>query len=311
MNENEKSKREFDFNTFRSELTQQRKRYAGMPITGERLAVPRADGSSVDTIIYRPEREARELLPVLFNLHGGAWIGGDAVLMDSFCRLLADEIPALIVNVNYTKIDIRPFPNPQDELFDTVLWFAGHAAEYGIDSAHFAIGGHSAGAHITAGTAIRLKEHGFKLACQMLVYPFTDFTQDSSGEAQGLLKLLKTVLCPEIDLGHPWYSPLQADPAELTDLAPAIFIIAGQDDLKPMGIAYAKRLIDYAVPVKVKEYPEALHGFLEVNRPEYEGDARRSPEQLAMTEDCEQYLIRELRASLFQSPNSRHFSGNE
>ena len=297
MSSNEQSQPTFDFEMFRTQLIEQRKKFANMPITGERLAVPRTGGLSVDTIFYRPQRVANGLLPVLFNLHGGAWIGGDAVLMDSFCKLLADEIPALIVNVNYTKIDIKPFPNPQDELVETVLWFAEHAVEYGIDPSRFAIGGHSAGAHLTAGTAIRLKEQGFKLACQLLVYPFTDFTQDLGGEAQGLITLMKNVLCPGTDLGHPWYSPLQADSTVLAGLAPAIFIIAGQDDLKPMGIAYAKRLIDCAVPVKVKEYPEALHGFLEVNRPEYEGDTRRSPEQLAMTQDCERYLVRELRAS--------------
>jgi len=299
MSENENTQPSFDFNNFRSQLAEQRKKFAGLPITGERFAVPRDGGAPVDAILYRPKQSVDGPLPVLFNLHGGAWVGGDAVLMDSFCSLLASEIPAFIVNVNYIKADIQPIPYQIHELCDTVLWFASHADDFGIDKARFAIGGHSAGAQISAGSAVRLKELGFALACQMLVYPFVDFTVEGDGEMKGLLTLLKTVLIRGIDSGHRWLSPLQASHDELAGVAPAIIIISGQDELKPMGVAYAKRLIDCAVPVNFKEYPEALHGFLEVNRPEYEGDPRRSPEQLAMTQDCERYLIRELRACLW------------
>ncbi|HAL73821.1 MAG TPA: hypothetical protein DCM45_01860 [Clostridiales bacterium] len=299
MNEHENSQPKFDFDSFRSQLAEQRKKFAGMPITGERFAVPRDGGAPVDTILYRPKQPVNNPMPVLFNLHGGAWVGGDAVLMDSFCSLLANEIPALIVNVNYIKADIQPIPYQIHELCDSVLWFADHAEDFGIDKTRFAIGGHSAGAQISAGSAVRLKELGFALACQMLVYPFVDFTIEGEGEMKGLLTLLKNVLIRDIDPGHRWLSPLHASQDELTGVAPAIIIICGQDELKPMGVAYAKHLIDCAVPVKIKEYPDALHGFLEVNRPEYEGDPRRSPEQLAMTQDCERYLIRELRACLW------------
>ena len=44
--------------------------------------------------------------------------------------------------------------------------------------------------------------------------------------------------------------------------APAIFILCGKDDLRPGGIAYAKKLIDAGVPVKTKEYAGAEHGLL-------------------------------------------------
>ena len=235
-------------------------------------------------------------MPVLFNLHGGAWVGGDAVLMDSFCTTMADRIPALVVNVNYTKIDVQPFPNPQLELCDVVLWFAAHAGEFGADPKRFAVGGHSAGAHISAGAALRLKELGFSLAAQMLVYPFTDFRFDRADSQIAQLSAFIAPFFGEMSPIHPWLSPLKATDAELSGLAPAIFVVCGLDELKPQGIAYAKRLIDVAVPVRIKEYPQALHGFLEVNRPEYEGDARRSPEQLEMTIDCERFLAEELRA---------------
>jgi len=279
-------------------LRRERAARAQMPVGGERFCVPRGELDNVDTILYRPQNVVEGDLPVLFNLHGGAWVAGDAILMDSFCTLLAEEIPALVVNVNYKKLDVHPFPYPQIELCDTVLYFAEHAEKYGIDKTKFAIGGHSAGAHIAAGAAIRLKELGFELVCQMLVYPFTDFTMEPEGKEAQMLAAMKPMFFRDYGETHRWLSPLQATNAELSGIAPAIFIVCGKDSLKPHGVEYAKRLIEAAVPVKFKEYPEALHGFLEVNRREYEGDDRRSPEQLGMTLDCEKYLINEIKAYL-------------
>lgn len=270
----------------------QREKWAAMETKGQRFTVPRDGMDGVDVILYKPAK-AEGKLPVFFNMHGGAWIGGDAVLMESFCQLLADCIPAFVVNVNYKKMDVHPFPYALTEVADAVKYFAVHADEYGIDAGKMAVGGHSAGAHIAAGAAMKLKEEGVKLAAQLLVYPCTDLRP--TGE--GLMKMIQPMLFPEGNCEHRWASPLIAADKELEGLAPAIFIECGLDELKPMGVAYAKRLIDVAVPVKLKEYPKALHGFLEVNRPEYDPrDPRITPEQAEYCRDCEKYIVNELKA---------------
>lgn len=280
---------EMDFEAIRA----QRAAWAGQKTIGERFVIPRDADAGVDVIIYRPENSAGRL-PVLFNMHGGAWIGGDAVLMESFCQKLADAIPAVVVSVNYKKADVHPFPYALTEVADAVKYFAAHADEYGIDAAKMAVGGHSAGAQIAAGAAMKLKEEGIRLAAQMLVYPCTDMRPT---DEDGLMAMIQPLMFPNGECTHRWASPLMASDDELKGLAPAIFIECGLDELKPMGIAYAKRLIDAAVPVKLKEYPNALHGFLEVNRPDYDAnDPRRTPEQAEYCRDCEEYLINELRA---------------
>ena len=271
----------------------QREKWAAQQTKGQRFTVPRDGMDGVETILYKPANYEGKL-PVFFNMHGGAWIGGDAVLMESFCQLLADEIPAFVVNVNYKKMDVHPFPYALTEVVDAVKYFADHAGEYGIDTAKIAVGGHSAGAQIAAGAAMKLKEDGVKLAAQLLVYPCTDMRP---ADENGLMAMIQNMLFPEGNCEHRWASPVLAAEEELAGLAPAIFIECGLDELKPMGIAYAKRLIDAAVPVKVKEYPKALHGFLEVNRPEYDpNDPRITPEQAEYCRDCEKYIINELKA---------------
>lgn len=272
---------------FLDAIRAERKRFAAMKTRGERFTVPRDGMAGVETILYRPEK-AEGTLPVIFNMHGGAWVGGDAVLMESFCQYLADEIPAFVVNVNYTKADVQPFAYMQTEVCDAVKYFAANAEKYGIDPCRMAVGGHSAGAHIAAGAAMMLKEQGIDLACQMLVYPCVDM--------ELYHERLDGIMFPDGNFRHRWASPLFASDKELSGLAPAIIIVCGIDELRPQGIGYAKRLMGAAVPVKVKEYPKALHGFLEVNRPDYPTDDRQNPEQAGYARDCERYLANELRA---------------
>lgn len=280
-----------EFRDMFEKLREERARWARMTTDGERFTVPRADKKAVDTLLYKPER-AEGRLPVLFNMHGGAWIGGDAVLLETFCRRLAEEIPCFVVNVNYTKADVECYPYAIDEVVDSVKYFMERVDEYGLDADRFAVGGHSAGAQIAAGAALKLKDEGIKLACQMLVYPTTNLF--SKGELSPLL---------DIYFGnggaHEAYaSPLLASDAALEGVCPAIFIECGLDSLRDQGVAYAKRLMNIGVGVKIKEYRRALHGFLEVNRPDYDpNDPRRTPEQDKYCKDCEKYLVSELRAS--------------
>lgn len=277
-------------------LKEGRKRAAMQRTAGTRFTIPREGLKPVQTLLYRPFAQiSKDRLPVLFNMHGGAWLGGDAVLMESFCQMMADELPAFVVNVNYTKADEEPLPYATREVADAVKYFADHAMEYGIDERRMAVGGHSAGAQLAATAALLLKDEGIRLACQMLVYPPTDLTYDPDHllPEDGL----KLFLFPDGGSGHKYISPLIAGDEDLAGVCPAVFIICGKDELKPEGIAYAKRLIDASVPVKVKEYPQALHGFLEVNRPDYPAeDERRTPEQEAYCRDCEMYLVQEIRA---------------
>lgn len=213
--------------------------------------------------------------------------------MDSFCQLLANEADMFVVNVNYTKIDEETFPYALNEVVDSVKYFIEHAEKYNIDPKQIAVGGHSAGGHIAAGTAMKLKEEGIALACQMLVYPCTDLTADDQFP---LLKLVTDYFLPQGGHDHRYLSPFLAKDEELTGLPSTIMILCGIDELRSKGVAYAKRLIDVAVPIKVKEYSRAIHGFLEVNQVESPPSEIQTTEQEAYCRDCEKYLITELKA---------------
>ena len=270
------------------QLRVKREEYATREIKGKRLKIPFVN-EETDVIVYGTENPLKSS-PVFFNLHGGAWIGGDAVLMESFCLMLAKEINGMVVNINYKKLDERPFPYQQEEVKNTVLYFASKAEEYGVDKNKFILSGCSAGGHIAAGSALLLSKTDFRLAAQVLIYPFLAFDAEAKEETHNFLNEAVGLFCPNINLKDEIISPLLAEKESLSKLPKTSVITCGKDMLLSHGKEYAEKLNELGVDVDYRFYPEALHGFLEVNRVEAEGDERASAEQLEMTKDCEKYI---------------------
>lgn len=146
------------------------------PLQGTRMMIDRPEKEPVEVICYR---KAEGKLPVYFNMHGGGFIGGDAVLMDSFCADLVSALPICVVNINYQKAPEHPFPYAAEEVYDVINFFSKHGEEYGIDSARMAVGGHSAGANLAAAASLMAADRGGpSLRLQMLDYPCVDLATD-------------------------------------------------------------------------------------------------------------------------------------
>lgn len=130
--------------------------------TGEHFIVPREGKKPVEVYIYRPEKFG--VLPCVFNVHGGAWVGNDALYLDTQSRLMAERLGAVVVNINYTKADVMPFPYQQYEVADTVKYFIRNAERFNVDSNRLALMGYSAGGHLCAAAGQMLNREGVKLS---------------------------------------------------------------------------------------------------------------------------------------------------
>lgn len=262
-------------------------------IKGQRFSVPRQGKDPVEVYLYRPAGAVDGPLPLILNVHGGAWVFNDALSLDTQSQTLADAAGALVVNINYQKADRHPFPYPQQEIADTAMYFLDSGA---VDGGKIALMGYSAGAHLCIGAAMMLRDAGIPISCQVLCYPFTDFTfgQGTQTEIKAELdkiEFLDRVFFSELPRTHPLCSPGQAD---LTGLPPATVVTCGVDNLQVQGAELVRRLEDAGVEVAHLHYGRAVHGFLECNYPETPKDASKSPEQDELCRACTAELCRSL-----------------
>lgn len=267
-------------------------------IQGKEYMVPREGKEAVQVYLYYPA-EAKEPMPVLVNIHGGAWVGGDALVLDTQSRELADALGCLVVNLNYKKADERPMPYCQEEARDTIEYFISHGADFQADGKRIAVMGYSAGAQISASAAQMVYDDGYKLSCQILCYPFVDFTYDG-GKQTELAEVMKilgegtAMFFEKAAKDDPKLSP--ALRSDFSGLSPAIIVSCGRDSLAVQARQYHELLCNAGVSSTLLAYPEAQHGFLEVNYPETVSEQEaKSPEQEAIMRKCEADIMEHLQ----------------
>jgi len=218
--------------------------------------------------IYAPESKGPH--PLLAYFHGGGWVLGSVATADVACRALAAATGCVLVSVDYRLAPEHEFPVPLDDCTAAVRWLAEHAAEVDADPARIAVGGDSAGGNLSAAVALRLRDEGGpRLAHQMLVYPVTDASFETrsyreNGEGYFLTRagmewFWNHYLPGPADAANPLASPLRAP--DLRGLPPATVITAEFDPLRDEGEAYAERLREAGVPVRLTRYDGVIHGF--------------------------------------------------
>ena len=236
-------------------------------LLGTHFYMPRDGKESVDVNLYIPDHAANERLPVVVNLHGGAFIAGDADTLDTQSDRIAKDWNAVVVTVNYklAKNGVT-IAYGTEEVVDTVKYFISHAGEYGIDTNQVVVLGYSAGGYHAMASVLALKKQGVDAAAQVICYGF-----------------IKEVVETYTAMGD----------EQRTTLAPALFILADNDPISDGSLQYEAALRQNGVKTEVKKYEGAIHGFLEENNPEYEklnSKQSKSPEQEAMARDAEDYI---------------------
>jgi acetyl esterase len=230
------------------------------------LTIPGPDGD-LPLRVYRPTGDRP--LPALLYFFGGGWVLGTIDTADGVSRSLANASGALVVVVGYRLAPEHPFPAAVDDCYATLRWVSEHASEIGADPAHLAVGGDSAGGNLAAGVALRARADGLALAGQLLVYPNTDqFADDESMRSaddpflfnrHSVAWYRQHYLADADEAANPLASPLRAH--TLAGLPPALVITAEYDPLRDQGEAYASRLADEGVKVRLSRYSGMTHGF--------------------------------------------------
>ncbi|WP_430611744.1 alpha/beta hydrolase [Enterococcus sp. DIV0876] len=104
--------------------------------------------------IYTPN-QLEEQVPILFWVHGGAYVGGDKRDCKDYLTMLSAESKIIVVNLNYELAPEAKYPTPVRQLNEAVAALQERQIT-AIDWDHVILGGDSAGAQIASEYLISL-----------------------------------------------------------------------------------------------------------------------------------------------------------
>ena len=234
------------------------------------LAVSFGEGS-VRIRVHLPSAGAP--LPALVYAHGGGWTIFSLDTHDRLMREYAAAAGIAVVGVDYSLSPEAKFPRAIEETAAVVRWLARQGGEVGIDGGRLALGGDSAGAHVSVAAALMLRDAGEGGLLAGLVLNYGTFDDDFSrpsyrryggGEytlsGEEMVTFWHQHLSEDRAAGNPLARPLRA---RLAGLPPALLVVTELDPLHDDSMAMADALAAAGVEAEARVYPGTTHGFLE------------------------------------------------
>lgn len=232
---------------------------------------PARDDHEIPLRIYRPRAlpDARDDIPVVMWFHGGGWVLGNVVDHDPICTLIAAEVGAVVVSVDYRMAPEHRAPVAAHDCVDATTWVQVSGEALRADPSRMAVAGDSAGGNLAAVVAQVMRDAGMTpLRLQALIYPAVDLTMSSPSireHANGGILTRRAMdafvghyVAPGADVRDPIVSPLFGD---LAGLPPALVQTADLDPIRDDGIRYADALREAGVTVRLTNYLGVPHGF--------------------------------------------------
>ncbi|HZY76684.1 MAG TPA: alpha/beta hydrolase [Jatrophihabitantaceae bacterium] len=237
--------------------------------------LPYAPGGKRFELDVYTHRDAPANAPVLFQVHGGAWMIGHKQQQGIPLMMHMAARGWVCVAANYPLSPRAKWPEHLIALKRAMQWIREHAGEYGADPSFVAVTGGSAGGHLAAMLALtpndKSLQPGFQdvdTSVQACVphYGMYDFTADSGRkytQARIDSLLRRYVMSP--DAVYPDDYRAASPICRITADAPPFFVIHGTNDtLIPVADArdFVAKLREISrEPVAYAEIRGAQHAF--------------------------------------------------
>ncbi|KAF7007265.1 hypothetical protein CFC21_022214 [Triticum aestivum] len=235
--------------------------------------------------VFSPSSAADAPVPVVVYFHGGGFVLFTAASRpyDAFCRRLCHGLGAVVVSVNYRLAPKHRFPAAYDDGVDVLRYLDtnGLPADLAVpvDLSRCFLAGDSAGGNITHHVAQRWSEMtttasptSLRLSGVILIQPFfggeerteAEVTLDKVGPSLSMVvtdAYWREFLPEGATRNHP-AARVCGERVELAEaFPPAMVVVGGFDLLKGWQTRYVEALRGKGNPVRVVEYPNAIHGF--------------------------------------------------
>lgn len=241
------------------------------------ITIAGGDGQDMTLRIYTPANIPANA-PILLEIHGGGFVGGNLDIDNYRCISLAEATPCIVVGVDYRLAAPNGvcYPKPLEDCYAALNWVYDNAKSIGGDQNRIAVHGTSAGGNLSAALALYTRDKGGpKLSLVITNCPV--FTMDNSISKQQYpqFALGGGAKCNSVEaiylggytgLTPPYYA-FPGYCKDLEGLAPHYIIVGEYDTLRDDGVNYALRLLACGVPCELQVAPRVGHGFCVVNHP--------------------------------------------
>ena len=215
--------------------------------------------------VYRPKAAEGAALPVIVNVHGGAWVYGSKEVYQFYCMSLAQRGFA-VVNCSYRLAPESPHPAQLEDINSVFAWTLAHAKEYGFDTEHVFAVGDSAGGHLLGLYSALCTNSVF--AAQVGVKPPKRFAPraialncgkyriEMTGDADDQTQQLMADFLPDGGTAQELH---QIDvTAHVTEAFPPTFLMTSNGDfLRAQAPIMAESLMENSVPFVFRFYGDA------------------------------------------------------
>jgi triacylglycerol lipase len=206
-------------------------------------------------------------------MHGGGFVLGMPEINDASNRALALAHGCVVASVDYRLAPETRYPGALEDCYAALAWLHLQAGALGIDAAHIAIGGESAGAGHAALLALLARDRGeYPICFQLLDSAMLD---DRTGSGENPHPVCGEFVWTAQHNRFGWRALLGTEPggpqvparavparyADLSGLPPAFIAIGALDLFLEENLEYARRLARARVPVELHVIPGAFHGF--------------------------------------------------
>ncbi|MEU9621954.1 alpha/beta hydrolase [Streptomyces sp. NPDC048155] len=239
----------------------------------DELRVPGAPGGQDVTLVSARPAGIAGPLPLLYYMHGGGMIMGNAwSVLPQLLREWALVLELAVISVEYRLAPRAQYPGPVEDCYAGFVWAAAHAAGLGIDADRIVIGGKSAGGGLAAALALLTRDRGGPAPIgQLLLCPMLDDRNNtfSSHQMAGIDTWDRTsnATAWQALLGEQYGAadlPAYAAPARATDLSglpPAYIEVGSAETLRDEDVAYAQAIWQAGGQAELHVWPGAFHGF--------------------------------------------------
>lgn len=195
-------------------------------------------------------------LPILYNVHGGAFVWAPALDMN-IARILCMRTGSVVVSVDYRLPPEHPFPASVNDAYAVWNWIDQNADRIQGNQQKITLIGDSAGGLFLSALQVKRQQETSSLHPSALVFinPAIDLRPTAAGADH--YGLMVNWYLHGADPNNPLASPILS--STFRDYPPSLIIVSEKDILKPQGITLADKLKEVGVEVQVIDLPGVDH----------------------------------------------------